>query len=65
MSNEFYNEYLLVMLSGNCKGFNDIEGVKLYINNYYERRLDDVFYKDGYNDVIEMGGDECRLNVFI
>ncbi|OOM11301.1 hypothetical protein [Clostridium saccharobutylicum] len=64
MSNEPYNEYLLVMPSGNCKGFNDIEGVKSYINNYYERRLDDVFHKDGYNDATEMGGDECRLNVF-
>lgn len=64
MNNEPYNEYLLVMPSGNCKGFNDIEGVKAYINNYYERRLDNVFHKDGYNDATEMGGDECRLNVF-
>ena len=64
MSNEPYNEYLLVMPNGNCKGFNDIEGVKAYINNYYERRLDDVFHKDGYNDATETGGDECRLNVF-
>lgn len=64
MRNEPYNEYLLVMPSGNCKGFNDIEGVKAYINNYYERKLDDVFHEDGYNDATEMGGDECRLNVF-
>jgi hypothetical protein len=64
MEKEPYNEYLLVFPSGNCKGFNDIEGAKAYINNYYERRLDDVFHKDGYNDATEIGGDESRLNVF-
>ena len=61
---EPYNEYLLVFPSGNCKGFNDIEGAKAYINNYYEMRLDDVFHKDGYNDGTEIGGDEYRNNVF-
>lgn len=64
MYDEPYNEYLLVMPSGNCKGFNDLEGVKAYINNYYEWKLDDVFHKDGYNDATEIGGDEARLNVF-
>lgn len=43
MDKEPYNEYLVVMPTGNCKGFNDIEGVKAYINMYYELRLDDVF----------------------
>ena len=47
---EIYNDYLLVMPSGNCKGFNDLEGVKAHINVYYERRLDDTLHEDGYND---------------
>jgi hypothetical protein len=64
MDKEPYNEYLVVMQTGNCKGFNDIEGVKAYINMYYELRLDDVFHKDGYNDATEIGGDEYRYNVF-
>lgn len=63
MDKEPYNEYLVVMPTGNCKGFNDIEGVKAYINMYYELRLDDVFHKDGYNDATEIGGDEYRYNV--
>lgn len=64
MNKEPYNEYLLVMPSGNCKGFNDIEGAKAYINIYYERRFDDSIHKDGFNDATEIGGDEPRLNVF-
>lgn len=64
MDNEPYNEYLLVMPSGNCKGFNDIEGAKAYINMYYELRFDDTLHEDGYNDATEIGGDEWRLNVF-
>ena len=64
MDKEPYNEYLVVMPTGNCKGFNDIEGVKAYINMYYELRLDDVFHKDGYYDATEIGGDEYRYNVF-
>lgn len=64
MSREIYNEYLLIMPSGNCKGFNDIEGVKAYINFYYEKKLDHTLHEDGYNDATEMGGDEPRLNVF-
>lgn len=64
MYDEPYNEYLLVFPSGNCKGFNDIEGAKAYINMYYELRFDDVLHKDGFNDGTEIGGDEPRLNVF-
>lgn len=64
MDKEPYNEYLLVMPSGNCKGFNDIEGVKAYINMYYELKYDDVMHKDGYNDATDIGGDEYRLNIF-
>ena len=64
MDNEIYNEYLLVMPSGNCKGFNDLEGVKAHINVYYERKLDDTIHEDGYNDATEIGGNDPRLNVF-
>ena len=64
MEKEIYNDYLLVMPSGNCKGFNDLEGVKAHINIYYERRLDDTLHEDGYNDATEIGGDDPRLNVF-
>lgn len=64
MDKEPYNEYLVVMPSGNCKGFNDIEGVKAYINMYYELRFDDVLHKDGYNDATEIGGDQPRYIVF-
>lgn len=64
MYDEPYNEYLLIFPSGNCKGFNDIEGAKAYINMYYELRFDDVLHKDGFNDGTEIGGDEPRLNVF-
>lgn len=64
MYDEPYNEYLLIFPSGNCKGFNDIEGAKAYINMYYELKFDDVLHKDGFNDGTEIGGDEPRLNVF-
>lgn len=64
MAREIYNEYLLIMPSGNFKGFNDIEGVKAYINFYYEKRFDHTLHEDGYNDATEIGGDEPRLNVF-
>lgn len=64
MYDEPYNEYLLIFPSGKCKGFNDIEGAKAYINMYYELKFDDVLHKDGFNDGTEIGGDEPRLNVF-
>lgn len=64
MNKEPYNEYLVVMPTGNCKGFNDIEGAKAYINIYYEWRYDDVIHKDGFNDATEIGGDQPRYIVF-
>ena len=64
MENEIYNDYLLVMPNGDCKGFNDLEGVKAHINIYYERKIDDVVHEDGYNDATEIGGNDPRLNVF-
>ena len=65
-------EYLLVMPSGNIKGFNDEETAKAYINNYYyfRTRNNDVVgaYEDLTDDIadvicykigVEEG--ECRL----
>ena len=65
------NEYLLVMPSGNVKGFDDYAMAKAYINNYYyykTRRVEEVeAYDDLTNDFddivdticIEEG--ECQL----
>lgn len=64
MDKEAYNEYLIIMPSGNCKGFNDLESAKAYINIYYERKFDDTLHKDGYNDATEMGGEDPRANIF-
>jgi len=64
MDNEIYNDYLLVMPSGNCKGFNDLESTKAYINIYYERKFDHTLHQDGYNDATEIGGEDPRANVF-
>jgi len=63
MDNEIYNDYLLVMPSGNCKGFNDLESAKAYINIYYERKIDESLHEDGYNDGTEIGGDKPRKNI--
>lgn len=64
MDNEIYNDYLLVMPSGNCKGFNDLESIKAYINIYYERKFDHTIHQDGYNDATEIGGEDPRANIF-
>ncbi|BCZ44169.1 hypothetical protein psyc5s11_02360 [Clostridium gelidum] len=64
MDKEIYNDYLLVMPSGNCKGFNDLESTKAYINMYYERKFDQTLHQDGYNDATEIGGEDPRANVF-
>lgn len=64
MDNEIYNDYLLVMPSGNCKGFNDLESIKAYINIYYERKFDHTLHQDGYNDATEIGGEDPRANIF-
>ena len=45
------NEYLLVMPSGNVKGFDDYAMAKAYINNYYyykTRRVEEV---EAYDDL--------------
>lgn len=64
MEKEVYNDYLLVMPSGNCKGFNDLESTKAYINIYYERKFDHTIHEDSYNDATEMGGEDPRANIF-
>ena len=63
MDKEIYNDYLLVMPSGNCKGFNDLESAKAYINIYYERKIDESLHEDGYNDATEIGGEKPRKNI--
>ena len=69
MSNIPNFDYLLVMPSGNVRGFEDIESAKGYVNNYYYKKTisTDVIgaYKDLISDVlsyksgVEEG--ECRL----
>ena len=63
MEKEIYNDYFLVMPSGNCKGFNDLESAKAYINIYYERKIDESLHEDGYNDATEIGGEKPRKNI--
>jgi len=63
MEKEIYNDYFLVMPSGNCKGFNDLESAKAYINIYYERRINDGIHEEGYDDATEIGGDKPRKNI--
>jgi len=63
MNTEPYNEYLLVMPSGKCKGFNDLDLAKAYINLYYERKIDSDLSEDDYNDATEIGAEEPRRNI--
>lgn len=63
MSTVPYNEYLLVMPSGKCKGFNDLDLAKAYINLYYERKIDSDLSEDDYNDATEIGAEEPRRNI--
>lgn len=63
MDMEPYNEFLLVMPDGDCKGFNDLEGAKAYINIYYERKIDEDVDEHDYNDATEIGGGEPRVNI--
>lgn len=63
MYNEPNNEYLLVMPNGECKGFNDFESAKAYINVYYERLIDKNVDEDEYNDVTEIGSDDTRTKI--
>lgn len=57
------NEYLLVMPSGNVKGFDDYAMAKAYINNYYyykTRRVEEVgTYDDLTNDFDDIVDTVC------
>ena len=63
MSNIPNFDYLLVMPSGNVRGFEDIESAKRYVNNYYYKDLiedfDDISDVLSYKSGVEEG--ECRL----
>ncbi|WP_460280216.1 hypothetical protein [Clostridium sp. CTA-5] len=58
-----FNEYLLVMPTGDAKGFNDLELLKAYINVYYEKKIDHEILKNDYNDPTEIGAEEPRRNI--
>lgn len=57
-----YNEFILVMPSGDVKGFNDLELAKACINLYYEKKIKEYSEQEEYNDSKEMIG-ETRLNI--
>lgn len=63
MDREPYNEFLLVMPKGNCKGFNDFESAKAYINIYYEKAIDENIDDDDENDMTEIGSGDTRINI--
>ncbi len=66
MEKEPNNEYLLIMPNGDCKGFNDLESAKAYVNIYYERLInEEVDEKNGYdyNDGSDIESDDTRINV--
>lgn len=62
MDNVPYYEYLLVMPDGDCKGFNDLNEAKAFINFYYERKIDEDI-DDETNDITDIGGAEGRDKV--
>lgn len=57
------NEYLLIMPDGDCRGFNDLESAKSYVNIYYERLIDKNISDDDYNDATEIGSGDHRLKI--
>lgn len=63
MNKEPNNEYLLIMPDGDCKGFNDFESAKAYINIYYERLIDKNIDEDDYNDATEIGSGDTRIKI--
>lgn len=63
MSEEPENEYLLIMPDGDCRGFNDIESAKSYVNIYYERLIDKNIDDDDYNDATEIGSGDTRIKI--
>ena len=63
MNEEPENEYLLIMPDGDCRGFNDLESAKSYVNIYYERLIDKNISDDDYNDATEIGSGDNRLKI--
>lgn len=63
MNKEPNNEYLLIMPDGDCKGFNDLESAKAYVNIYYERLIDENIDEDDYNDATEIGSGDTRIKI--
>lgn len=63
MDKEPNNEYLLIMPDGDCRGFNDFESAKAYVNIYYERLIDKNIDEDDYNDATEIGSGDTRLKI--
>ena len=63
MDKEPNNEYLLIMPDGDCRGFNDFQSAKAYINVYYERLIDENIDEDEYNDITEIGSDDTRTKI--
>ena len=53
MSNIPNFDYLLVMPSGNVRGFEDIESAKWYVNNYYYKKKISTDVIGAYKDLIE------------
>ena len=53
MSNIPNFDYLLVMPSGNVRGFEDIESAKGYVNNYYYKKTISTDVIGAYKDLIE------------
>lgn len=63
MNEEPENEYLLIMPDGDCRGFNDLESAKSYVNIYYERLIDENISEDDYNDATEIGSGDNRIKI--
>ena len=63
MNEEPENEYLLIMPDGDCRGFNDLESAKSYVNIYYERLIDKNISEDDYNDATEIGSGDNRIKI--
>lgn len=53
MSNIPNFDYLLVMPSGNVRGFEDIKSAKGYVNNYYYKKIISTDVIGAYKDLIE------------
>lgn len=53
-------QYLLVMPSGDIKGFNDVETAKGYINIYYYKKINSAEDILEYNDITDSNDQFCN-----